>query len=148
MIKYARIINEETGLCEVGLGTNEEFYKSIGMTQQNVDLSDVDNNWYLFGKCPHKSEEEKKKEEQEHIANLTCTKRVLVLMLEQMGIDYFEKLEPMINADRNAKLEWELCERLQRSNPLIDKFGAMLKITPEQLDTMFKFANGEVENLV
>lgn len=25
MIKYAKIVNNETGLCEVGIGTNEEF---------------------------------------------------------------------------------------------------------------------------
>ena len=33
MIKYAKLINKETGLCEVGLGTNTDFYKSIGMIQ-------------------------------------------------------------------------------------------------------------------
>ena len=59
MIKYAKVINEETGRCEVGLGTNAEFYKSIGMTQQDVELSDVDNNWYTAEKCPHKTDEEK-----------------------------------------------------------------------------------------
>lgn len=62
MIKYAKIINNETGLCEVGLGTNTEYYKSIGMSQLDVDLSDVDNNWYLASLCPHKSEEEKARE--------------------------------------------------------------------------------------
>lgn len=62
MIKYAKIINNEIGLCEVGLGTNIEYYKSIGMSQLDVDLSDVDNNWYLSELCPHKSEEEKARE--------------------------------------------------------------------------------------
>lgn len=62
MIKYAKIINNETGLCEVGLGTNVEYYESIGMSQLDVDLSDVDNNWYLASLCPHKSEKEKARE--------------------------------------------------------------------------------------
>ena len=35
MIKYAKIINQETGLCEVGTGTNIEFYKSLNI---NPDL--------------------------------------------------------------------------------------------------------------
>ena len=32
MIKYAKIVNNKTGLCEVGIGTNEEFYASQGRT--------------------------------------------------------------------------------------------------------------------
>ena len=59
MIKYAKVINAETGLCDVGLGTNSEYYQSIGMTEQDVELSDVDNQWYLASMCPHKTEEEK-----------------------------------------------------------------------------------------
>ena len=47
MIKYAKLINNETGLCEVGLGENNDFYKSIGMIELDVQLSDVDNKWYL-----------------------------------------------------------------------------------------------------
>jgi hypothetical protein len=64
MIKYAKVINEETGLCEVGTGTNAEFYQSIGMTQLDVEISDVDNNWYLTEKCPHKTDDEKAQERQ------------------------------------------------------------------------------------
>ena len=65
MIKYAKIINEETGLVEVGLGTNSEFYQSIGMVQMDVEQSDVDNLWYITEKCPHKSDEEKLREAKE-----------------------------------------------------------------------------------
>lgn len=59
MFKYAKIMNQQTGLCEVGTGTNTAFYKSIGMTEQDVLLSDIDGNWYLAEKCPRKSEEQK-----------------------------------------------------------------------------------------
>lgn len=62
MIKYAKVINEETGLCEIAVGTNEEFYKSIGMELLDVEQSDIDEQWYLAEMCPHKSEEEKTKE--------------------------------------------------------------------------------------
>ena len=65
MIKFAKVINNETGLCEVGIGTNTKFYISIGMTEQDVEQSDIDNNWYLAEKCPHKSEEEKLEEAKE-----------------------------------------------------------------------------------
>lgn len=54
MIKYAKVINEETGLCDVGIGTNTEFYVSIGMELMDVQVSDVDGEWYLTDKCPMK----------------------------------------------------------------------------------------------
>ena len=65
MIKYAKIVNQETGLCEVGLGTNNQFYQSIGMTELDVQQSDIDSNWYLTKLCPMKTHEEKEREEKE-----------------------------------------------------------------------------------
>ena len=74
MIKYAKIINEETGLCEVGLGTNSSFYQSIGMTQLDVQQSDIDNAWYLTELCPMKTDEQKELEEKERIQELYMTR--------------------------------------------------------------------------
>lgn len=88
--------------------------------------------------------EKKRKEEAERVGNLQCTKRVFVLMLEQLGLDYFEQIEPAINANRQAKLEWELCVELQRKNPLLDQLAAQFGVTSKQLDDLFKFANGEI----
>lgn len=59
MIKYVKVINNETGLCEVGTGTNSKFYKSIGMKELDVSLSDINGQWYLSDKCPMKSDETK-----------------------------------------------------------------------------------------
>lgn len=53
MLKYAKIINEETKLCEVGLGTNAEFYKSIGMSEMEVEKA-YTGDWYVKGYCPEK----------------------------------------------------------------------------------------------
>lgn len=50
---YAKIINEETKQCEVGLGTNTEFYKSIGMSEMDVEQG-YDGQWYLTGYAPAK----------------------------------------------------------------------------------------------
>jgi hypothetical protein len=69
---------------------------------------------------------------------------VFVLMLQRLGLDYFEQIEPAINANRQAKLEWELCVELQRKNPLIDQLARGFGITSKQLDDLFKFANGEI----
>lgn len=51
MIKYARVINEDTKVCIVGLGNNNEFYESRGFKQMEVELGD-DGNYYLKGYLP------------------------------------------------------------------------------------------------
>ena len=55
MKKYAKVINEETKACEVGLGTNSAFYQSIGMTEMEVEQA-YDGNWYVEGFAPIKPE--------------------------------------------------------------------------------------------
>ncbi len=62
MIKYAKIINEQTGLCEVGIGTDSGFYESIGMSQMDVLQSEIDNQWYITEKCPQKAYEQRLEE--------------------------------------------------------------------------------------
>ena len=53
MLKYAKVVNEETKLCEVGIGTNAEFYQSIGMTEMDVEQA-YDGSWYVEGYAPEK----------------------------------------------------------------------------------------------
>lgn len=60
MLKYAKITNEETKECQVGTGTNSDFYKSIGMTKMDVEQA-YNGAWYLSGYAP--AEPEKTKEE-------------------------------------------------------------------------------------
>ena len=57
MKKYAKIINNETKQCEVGLGTNSAFYKSIGMSEIEVEQA-YDGSWYVKGFAPEKPVEE------------------------------------------------------------------------------------------
>lgn len=93
------------------------------------------------------TKEEEEQQEKEHIKHLTCTKRVLALMLQQLGISY-NQLKELIATNEQAQLEWDLCVELERCNPLLDVFGEQLGISPEQIDQMFKYANGEVDNLL
>lgn len=59
MYKYVTF-DETTGKCfQVGEGTNEKFYQSIGMVRKDVEKSEVDGCWYLTAKCPHYTDEEK-----------------------------------------------------------------------------------------
>jgi len=78
MKKYAKIINEETNQCEVGLGTNNEFYISIGMEEMDVEQA-YNGAWYLEGYAPEKpapTEEEQRKNRENAYQNevdpITC----------------------------------------------------------------------------
>lgn len=51
MIKYAKIIDEGIGLCQVGVGTNVEFYKSLGMTEMDVEQA-YNGQWYAASFAP------------------------------------------------------------------------------------------------
>ncbi len=142
MKKYAKVINDN-GECLVFIGTDTEWAISQGYSELDVEKSDVDNNWYLTELCPMKSEEEKELEERERIAHLTCTKRVFALMLQELGITY-TMLKQLIATNEQAQLEWDLCEKLHRDNPLLDIMAIQLGVTAEQLDGLFRYANGEI----
>ena len=137
MIKYVKIVNEETGLCEVGLGTNTKFYQSIGMNELDVQQSDIDGFWYLADKCPMKTDEEKEKEERERLNLLSMTKREMFLGLYQAKQITPDMLKTQIT-DPQALIEFEYANDYYRGNPLIDVIGSQLGFTTEQLDKFFE----------
>ena len=78
MLKYAKIINEETKECDVGLGTDSEYYESIGMTEMDVEQA-YNGNWYVEGYAPEKPapthdeiKELRKQYRQQHIDDNTA----------------------------------------------------------------------------
>lgn len=79
--------------------------------------------------------------ERQRINKLTCTKRVFALMLQELGVTY-SQLKELIATNEQAQLEWDLCVELERENPLLDIMASQLGITSEQLDVLFKHANG------
>ena len=107
MLKYAKITDEQTGLCEVGIGTNTEFYQSIGMTEQDVLQSDIDGNWYLADKCPRKTDEEKlteakiiKKAENQQKLDEARTSHTFTVMLQnqECSFDTKDKTQSDLNS--------------------------------------------------
>ena len=89
------------------------------------------------------TDEEKEEQERERISHLKCTKRVLALMLQELGISYTQ-LKNLIATNEQAQLEWELCVELERSNPLLDVVGSQLGLSHDDIDRLFKYANGEI----
>ena len=55
MRKYAKITNEQTKQCDVGLGTNIKFYQSLGMIEMDVEQA-YNGQWYTVGYAPAEPE--------------------------------------------------------------------------------------------
>ena len=85
-------------------------------------------------------------QERERVGKLTCTKREFALIIAELGITY-SQLKELLSTNERAQLEWDLCTELVRNNPLLDQMASQTDITSEQLDNIFKFANGEIERI-
>ena len=120
---------------------NPDFY-NVDRWEETQDEYVLDGEEYVLKDSAWEEKEVQK--EKERIARLSCTKRDFALMLQEMGVDYFTQLKPLIDSNAQAQLEWELCERLFRFNPMIDLMAGQLGVTPEMLDGLFQYANGEI----
>lgn len=94
MIKYAKIVDEETKQCQVGAGANVKFYQSIGMVEMNVEQA-YNGQWYVAGYAPAKPEPTEYEKAQARIAELKA---------EIAAVDYkqFKYLRGELTAE-----EWE-----------------------------------------
>lgn len=115
--------------------------------QLGYDLKFFDDRIEAWGESEREKREREAKHKEEFISHLLCTKRVLVLMLQQLGIITWPELKAKIEQDPEAQLEWDLCVELERCNPLIDSMGSELGLTKEQIDNMFLYANGIIDTL-
>lgn len=55
MLKYAKIIDEETKEVQIGVGCSDEYYIEIGMEQMEVEQA-YNYRWYILGFAPIKPE--------------------------------------------------------------------------------------------
>lgn len=131
------------GQCEC---LNEEI-QNIEVTEEVFNAIVEDKDRYIWNGedvvVNPDYEEIKRQKEQERVGNLTMTKRVFALGLQEYGITY-SQLKDLIATSEQAQLEWDLCVELQRKNPLLDVMASQIGVTSEQLDEMFKRANGEL----
>ena len=81
-------------------------------------------------------EEEQAEKEKERIANLSLTKReVLLALFDDKGITP-EQIKAQL--DERGKIEFDYANEYFRGNPLINTLGAALGYTPAQLDYLFE----------
>ena len=67
---YCKYDNETKKCLEVGIGTNTEFYKSIGMIDMEVEQA-YDGSYYLKGYVPTKSLDELKADKLNELTRIT-----------------------------------------------------------------------------
>ena len=67
---YAQIIDEETKQVNIGIGTNTTFYKSIGMTEMEVEQA-YNGSYYLKGYAPTQNLDELKYEKLSELTTIT-----------------------------------------------------------------------------
>lgn len=120
MIKYARIINEETKEVQVGVGCPDEYYIEIGMTEMEIEQA-YNGNWYVAGYAPVLPEptiEEQNEQIRQTRASQYATlidplhaekqrKVVLGTWTEEMEAEYVAKVKA-------------LTEQIQTENPYIE----------------------------
>lgn len=155
MLKYSKVTNPETKEVSIA-NSGTAWVLSQGYTEQDVEQSDVDGNWYLKGYAPMKTDEEKAAEEAERIAMLNLTAAdVERAIYKAKGID-FEDVLKLVEASQPSPLAGEgagtagegldikalkielKANNFYRGNPYIDAVGTLLGFTKKQLDEFFE----------
>ena len=113
MLKYAKVVNEETKECSVGLGTNTDFYKSVGMIEMDVEQS-YNGKWYVEGYAPEKpeptKEEQSKKREQAYTLEVDPITCHINRLSDEEQTPEIEQEIAELKQERSAKVE-EIKER-------------------------------------
>lgn len=105
MIKLAKVANKETKACDVALGTNEKFYKSLGFKELDVE-QDYKGNWYLAGFAPKKPHKEEIQDQINALEN-QITERNLrsALIGDEFAINKIKDIEMQIDVLREQLKE-------------------------------------------
>ena len=99
MQKYAKVVNEVTKQCEIGLGTNAKYYKSIGMEEMDVEKA-YNGQWYVNGYAPQPGQ--KPKEE------ILAEKRIIRNKYLQDSDKYMLQDFPITSAEKNKWKEYRV----------------------------------------
>lgn len=108
MLKYAKITNEDTKECSVGVGTNYEFYQSIGMTEMEVEQA-YNGNWYVSGYAPEEpaptEEEQRQKREQAYTLEVDPITCHISRLSDEEQTPEIEQQIAELKQERSAKVE-------------------------------------------
>ena len=73
---------------------------------------------------------------------LKMTPRDFLLAITNMGVEW-TAIKALMDSNPQVAIELQFCNHVYRGNPLLDQLAGQFGVTPEQLDNLFKVANGE-----
>lgn len=111
MKKYAKIINEKTKECMVGLGTNIDFFKSMGMKEMDVEQA-YNNAWYVKGYVPQKPNELQIAELEKQIEELNTKMLRDIIILNDENASQTEKEQAQQYFNNKLTQKQELVDRI------------------------------------
>lgn len=89
-------------------------------------------------------EEEQAQKERERVAMLHMTPLDFLKAIIKMGISY-DTIKGIMEANPEVDMEMKYCQNVYRGHPMINQFATQFGVSQEQLDYIFKKANGEVD---
>lgn len=121
--------------------TRENLEKrTIMMSNITIEETNID---YQLVSGEYVTPEVAVQKEKERIAMLKMTPRDFLLACTQkLGIEW-TKLKELMDNNAQVAIELQFCNHVYRGNPLLDQLAGQFGVTSEQLDNLFKTANGE-----
>lgn len=109
-----------------------------GVEIQETDRPIVD---FEFADTP---EWEEKQAQKEHarIMELKMTPLDFLKAIGKLGVTY-ATVKQIMDENPEVDMEMRFCQNVYRKHPMIEQFATQFGITSEQLDNIFKEANGE-----
>lgn len=137
MLKYAKILDFDTGVCEVGIGDPDavyrreqdpdtgketviyisDYYKSLGMELMEVEQG-YDFNWYVLGKAP--APPEKRTVRTFSKFSIWVATRDLPVG-DDSGLTVWQAFETFLH-DENLWSGWNQLVDLVEDNPFFEQF--------------------------
>lgn len=143
MKKYAKVINEETKLCEVGLGTNSAFYQSIGMTEMEVEQA-YDGSYYLKGYAPIQNLDELKASKLSELTAITSKfdnqlVNTDMIIKSSLGFSINADLRSQLNIRRLINIGTEPVSFVIADNTTVDLSLAQLNILISECEANMQY---------
>lgn len=114
--------------------------RTIMMSNITIEETDID---YQLVSGEYVTPEVAVQKEEERVAMLKMTPRDFLLACTQkLGIEW-SKLKELMDTNAQVAIELQFCNHVYRGNPLLDQLAGQFGVTSEQLDNLFKAANGE-----
>ena len=135
---YAQIIDEETKQVNIGTGTNTTFYKSIGMTEMEVEQA-YDGSYWLKGYAPSQNLDELKSEKLSELTAITSKfdnqlVNTDMIIKSSLGFSINADLRSQLNIHRLISIGAEPVSFVIANNTTVDLSLAQLNILISECD--------------